>query len=170
MTLKELMATLPGDEEIAVGCSSAYHYIGTAAHFLEVEGRISTVLLESLVTRKNRAQTELKGLCDHGVPPMKREEGMSVELYAEQVRRAAERLKTLTRHIQSLTQSIAEFTPLIIREVRSVEKTPVYGKTQILLNGDEAGAFWFQEEYDHWERTGKTTLPAPKGISDESDD
>lgn len=170
MTLKELMATLPGDEEIAVGCSSAYHYIGTAAHFLEVEGRISTVLLESLVTRKNRAQTELKGLCDRGVPPIKREEGMSVEFYAEQVRRAAERLKTLTRHIRSLTQSIAEFTPLITREVRSVEKTPVYGKTQILLNGNEAGAFWMQDEYENWEKTGKTALIPKETEDDESDD
>lgn len=146
MTLRERIAELPDGEEIAVGCTSAWHYIGTAAHFREAEGRVSTTLLEALINRKNNM----------------------VKALGNRDRDGAWREKA-KRLIDGMAQSIEQFKPLAAREIRREYITEIYGRRAFLVEGREAGAFWFREEYENWERTGKTSLPAPKGIGDESD-
>lgn len=164
MKLGDFLKTIPDDAEIAIGIASGYVYLGTAAHFSEVEDRISTELLEELINSKANAKKDVLYICKHGVTPKKESRTDSkgnyipaetVEEYVKRINKTASRLKASYSRISMMTDSINCFENLMLREVLSTKEKPIYGGLQILIDGIEKGKFWTKEEYDEFEETGK---------------
>lgn len=163
MTLKESIAALPEDEVVAVGARSGYFYVGTVGHFREMEGRLSTGLLETLVHQKHRVKEGIQIICRNGVTPMRSDptrrcEPETMQDYVYRMQGTLLRLQRDLKHLEELTDSIAAFKPLMSRTVRIDAVTPITGLHQLLIDGNEAGPFWTRDEYDTWERTGKKAV------------
>lgn len=175
MKLREYLKTIPEDAEIYIGVISSYLYIGTAAHFVEVEERISSELLGELIKLRANARRNVLFICKNGVSPKKKAKKDSkgkhipaetIEQYIKRIHGAANRLKSNYGRISMLTDSINDFKGLMLRDVLSTSEKPIYGGIKILISGIEKGKFWTREEYDEYEKTGKL----PNFYEDDSDD
>lgn len=153
MTLNDLLKTLPANEVVLIGGSSAYFYIGTVLHFYEVEEYLSNILYEQWVTRKSRLLAEIKRICFHGV---KRD---PVEINGELISNHQKFLKETIRRLgvawsdyKETEDILNNFVSLRSREIREDSVTPIMLKHKIIVKGKEGGIFWLEGEYKAWEK------------------
>lgn len=171
MVLKEFLADLPDETNIAVGAASGYFFLGTKAEFEQVEGRISTELLHGLVQSKAHAIELVRAMCENGIPPRRPSDvkegqhvpGETMEEFVQRVGYDAREFTAAYKRISKNTQAIENFQPLISRQIKRTTKTALTGRV-IILEGIEVGRFWNKEEYDAYEeeRIKKALLRARK--------
>ena len=160
--LKDFLAGLPDDADIAIGAASGYFFIGKKTRFMLIEGRISTRLLHNLVDSKHRAQADIQYICDNGVSPMKKgyKKGKvivpdeTLKEYVERINGTAKRLINSWKRLQKYSDAIPAFKNLMSRQVIRTANTEFNGLA-IIVEGVEGGKFWTKKEYAEWERTGK---------------
>ena len=166
MTLKEMLDTLPGDAQIAVGAGSGYFYLGTAAHFLEKEKALSERIYARLKRSLALAEEQVAYICQSGVSPKRGPRkaerhslpGETLEQYIARIEYTARRLRDANERAERRRDAVSDFLPLLDREVVRSGPRPVSGDLQIIVAGIEAGDFWLIEEYEEWERTGVSPL------------
>lgn len=180
MVLKEFLADLPDETNIAVGAASGYFFLGTKAEFEQVEGRISTELLHGLVQSKAHAIELVRAMCENGIPPRRPSDvkegqhvpGETMEEFVQRVSYDAREFTAAYKRISKNTQAIENFQPLISRTVKRTANTEFNGLA-LILEGIEAGRFWTRDEYPVFEKERNNPKKKPrrhKKTEDNKDD
>ena len=148
-TLKEVMKSIPGETVVAIGAKSGYIFVEKAEMFARLEPKMSQDARDGFKVSLERANEHIKIMLK-GIPAYKPAKYMDKMSYANKMADIAKSLKQYLGYSKKIGEYVENWKNLADREVKNVEKTAIYGITQILIEGYEEGRFWTQEEFDEY--------------------
>jgi hypothetical protein len=148
-TLKEVLKSIPGETVVAIGAKSGYIFVEKAEMFARLEPKMSQDARDGFKISLDRADEHIKIMLK-GIPAYKPAKYLDKMAYANKMADIAKSLKQYLGYSKKIGDYIENWKNFIDREVKKVDKTKIYGVTQILIEGYEEGRFWTQEEFDEY--------------------
>lgn len=157
--LREIVEKLPDEQLINIGASSGFIYCGTGEEFAKIRDGLNADLNERYIKSALETRKTMEKLADRMTGELTDNLNAAVNQFKVAVTSVEESIKRMN----SLVKKDDKREPLVPLDERKVKET--YKRLDgtginILIDGDEEGAFWDIGEYRRWKQNQKLEVLA----------